>query len=250
MLLTRLPVPPVCVPAEVVEGCRSLRWAPCIGVLVAIVAGVVMAGATALGLPATITALLVLGMQILTTGGLHEDGLADVTDGFGGGSSPERKLAIMRDSRIGTFGALALGLGLTLRAAALSALLQRHGSLAATGSLVATAALARAGMLLPLWLLPYARHDGLARAVGRIEARTVATAACLAGGIALLAGAATGLDPLRIVAAGLACGLAGWGMTRLAARQIGGVTGDVIGATEQVGEMVVLIVLCAGAATR
>ena len=118
-----------------------------------------------LGLPPLVCAGLAVGALVIVTGALHEDGLADVADGFGGGATRERKLEIMRDSRIGAYGAAALALSLILRVAALSALLD-HGLGAAAAGLILAGAASRAAALAPLALLPAARADGLGAGAG------------------------------------------------------------------------------------
>src|ERR1700730_16316122 len=112
--LTRLPIGRA--PASSGADISRAAWAfPLAGVLVGLIAAVIYALAHKLGWPAWIAAALAVAATLATTGCLHEDGLADTTDGFGGGSGRERKLEIMRDSRIGTYGACALTLSLVLR---------------------------------------------------------------------------------------------------------------------------------------
>src|SRR5208282_3251017 len=134
---------------------NRIAWAaPVAGAVVGFAGVLALAAAEALGLPPLVGAALVAA-----TGALHEDGLADVADGFGGGATRERKLAIMRDSRIGAYGAVALVLALIVRVGALSAALA-HGFSSAAGALVIAAAVSRAGALAPLALLDPARTDG------------------------------------------------------------------------------------------
>ena len=123
--------------------------------------------ALGLGLPPPLAAPLALGCLILLSGALHEDGLADCTEGFFGGATRERKLEIMRDSAIGAFGACAVILSLLLRIGALAALAP-HGPLIAAAVLAAGAGVSRAACLAPLALLPPARADGAGRAVGTL----------------------------------------------------------------------------------
>jgi adenosylcobinamide-GDP ribazoletransferase len=223
-LLTRLPVggftashPP---PGDCI-------WAyPLVGAVVGAVGAAMLWLAMRAGMPQPVAVLWVLAAMVLLTGGLHEDGLADVADGLGGGRSRERKLAIMRDSRIGTFGALALVFSLGLRLLDLA--LSPHP----LRVLLLAAVLGRGAMLLPLLLLSPARADGLAAALGQ---RRLAP---LAAGLALSAAAAW-LAP----AAGLAALLAGLVVAALAQTQVGGYTGDVFGAAEQAAECAVLSAL-------
>jgi adenosylcobinamide-GDP ribazoletransferase len=227
MLLTRLPV------ARLSRLCPppgASVWAyPIVGAVVgAIGAGVFWVGDFA-GLPPAMAAIFAVGGTILVTGGLHEDGLADTADGFGGGSERLRKLEIMRDSRIGSFGALALMLSLALRVAALAAL-REPGAVAV--ALVVAGALGRGAMVGVLLILRPARASGLAAALGATPHRTAGVGLAIAAAFALLA-------PVALPAAILAA----VGMAVLARRQIGGYTGDVLGATEQAAECAILTAL-------
>lgn len=181
-------------------------------------------------LGAGVAAVLVLVAALVVTGAFHEDGLADTADALGGAYTRERVLEILKDSRIGAFGAAALIVALMLRAS----LLIRLGPLAAAG-LVACECASR---LPPIWLmaaLPYVTADATAksRLVARARpaqaiAATLLCAAVLAAGVAL--GGWTLAQTLALAASGLAIAVvAGW---RFHAR-LGGVTGDFLGATQQ-----------------
>jgi len=177
-----------------------------------------------------------LGASALLTGGLHEDGLADVADGFGGGRDKAAKLEIMRDSRLGSYGALALLVSFGAKASALAALPQN----AAIAALIAAHALARGILPAMAMSMPYARSDGLAAAAGRPEAATAAIAVGLAVLIAFLAlpiGAAVGSVLMAAISAVI--------IGVLASRQIGGQTGDVLGCAEQVAETAILLLIAA-----
>ena len=194
----------------------------------------VAAIALRLDLRPELAAGVALAAQIALSGGLHEDGLADTADGFWGGSAPARRLEIMKDSRIGSYGVIALVLSLGLRWQALS-LLFASGHVAAP--LVAAAVLSRGTMAVLMSALPNARGEGLSASVGRPSQGT----ALLAVGVALaLSLAAVGwaiLGPLLWLA------LATIGLAGLARAKIGGQTGDVLGASQQIGEVAVLIAL-------
>jgi adenosylcobinamide-GDP ribazoletransferase len=173
-----------------------------------------------------------LATIIWVTGALHEDGLADVADGFGGGRTREAKLEIMRDSRIGTFGALALILALLARAGAIAALAT---PLAVASALVAAGAVSRAALPPVMTVLPLARADGLAAGAGRPHPTRAAAAVLVAALIALaLLGQAAAA---ALVAGAGAAFVVAW----LARRQIGGHTGDVLGAVQQLTEIGVLL---------
>ena len=243
---SRLPLPVFrfeAAPHSMGEFGRAIRLVPVAGLLIALPAGLVLAGTGAI-LPPELAAALALATLAATTGAMHEDGLADVADGFGGGGAIERKLEIMRDSRIGTFGGVALCLSLLARWAALTALL-RIGTAPALVAFLGAAALSRWLGLLPMTLLPPARKDGAAHAAVGPEPDALA----LGGVLALAAGLAPswlagGSQGLAIAAVALACGAA-LGMVWVSWRQIRGQTGDVAGAAQQVAEIAFLITLCA-----
>jgi adenosylcobinamide-GDP ribazoletransferase len=165
--------------------------------------------------------------MILATGGLHEDGLADLADGFGGGRTRERALEIMRDSRIGSFGAIALGLSLILRAGCLAALAPGQ----AFWGLIALGAASRASMPWVLHLMPPARDDGLGRSAASVR-REIALSASALGFLACLP-LGVGVAILTLAAGAAAAA----GLAALAQRRIGGQTGDVCGAVQQAAEI-------------
>lgn len=239
---SRLPVPRL--PGEgdphrVPDFRTAPRMLPLAGLLLALPAALVLLVAWGLNLGPFLGATLAVAGAALVTGALHEDGLADVADGFGGGTTPEGRIAIMRDSRIGAYGGVALVLSLALRIGALATLLDRTGAHAALALLLA-ASLSRVAALMPMVLLDPARPGGASAAVGRPSRKTVATAC----GVGLLLAGLTlpfGL-PVHGVALmpALAC-LAAWGITALARAAIGGQTGDVVGACQQVAEIAALL---------
>ncbi|WP_299618354.1 adenosylcobinamide-GDP ribazoletransferase [Pelagibius sp.] len=238
-LLTRLPVGAPTTPpkaAEPMPYARASRCYPLVGALVGLIAAAVLLAAYRVGLPPILCALLAVATTVLVTGALHEDGLADLADGFGGGRDRTAKLAIMRDSRIGSYGVLALIFSVALRSASLAALGETP-SLAAA-ALIAAQSLSRGGLAAIMALLPLARPEGLAAQVGRPGGGNALTAILLAGVLALLL-----LDWVAALWALLACLLIQSAVTVLARRQIGGYTGDVLGAAQQLGEIAVLLVL-------
>jgi adenosylcobinamide-GDP ribazoletransferase len=213
-----------------------IAWAaPVAGVAVGLIGALVLALTTLLGLPLLLRAGLATAALVVATGALHEDGLADVADGFGGGATRARKLEIMRDSRVGAYGAIAIALALILRVGALTAALD-GGFWRASLNLMLVAALSRAAALTPLALLPPARAEGAGAAAGRLDS----TALAAAWGSGLVIAVALGLVALDVVHALLAALLSGAGalaMVGLARRAIGGQTGDVAGAAQQCGEI-------------
>ncbi len=235
-LLTRLPLGRSR-DADAGAMARAVRVFPLAGIPVALGGALAFWLAQGLGLPPLASALLALSAAMVLTGALHEDGLADTADGFGGGAGRTAKLAIMRDSRIGTYGVLALVISVVLRATALAEI-GPAGAVAL--ALLGAHALSRAVLPPVMAALPLARGDGLATALGRIETRHAAAAAALGAGIALLAlGPGAGL--LAIFMAGAAAAAA----ALLARAQVGGYTGDVLGAAEQGAQTAVLLALAA-----
>ncbi|WP_237480533.1 adenosylcobinamide-GDP ribazoletransferase [Lichenibacterium dinghuense] len=240
---TRLPLPALAVEAAHPPDpfARCLAWAPLAGAAVGLFGAAALAGAAALGLPPAVGAALAVLSTVLASGGLHEDGLADCADGFGGGGTRERKLEIMRDSRLGTYGALAVGFSLLLRTAALAALGERGGPGLAAAGLVTAAAASRGIGLMPMALLAPARADGLGHGAGRLPASVFPAAAAGALALGLALPLSAGVPPLRAALALGAATLAAAGVTRLARGQIGGVTGDVAGCCQQCCEVALLL---------
>jgi adenosylcobinamide-GDP ribazoletransferase len=236
MLLTRLPVP---VRLTAPRGARA-AWAwPLAGAAVAALAAAVGALAVAAGLTAGVAAGLALAAGVLLTGALHEDGLADTADGLWGGPTRARRLEILRDSRIGTYGVVALVIATGLKWQALVALADDPWHLAA--ATVTAAALSRAAMAGVARALPPARPDGLSAATGQPPAGAVALAAALALAFAVvLAGPAA-------LAAGCAAVLGAALVARVAWARIGGQTGDILGASQQVAEVAALVACLASA---
>jgi adenosylcobinamide-GDP ribazoletransferase len=232
LFCTRLPLPH----AEPIESGDVARasWAfPLIGGLVGGIGALVYGLALEIALPPPLAAALALAATLLLTGCLHEDGLADTVDGFGGGRYRERKLDIMRDSRLGTYGTCALLMSLVLRIAAVAAIASPAGAALA---LVAAHAGARATLPAFMRFVPPARPDGLSARAGQPSPQCVAIALLL--GAAVL-GAALGLAAAAI--AGVLAAAVWIAMAWLSVRQIGGQTGDVLGALEQANEIVILL---------
>jgi cobalamin synthase len=126
-------------PVEMLGFAEALRALPLAGASIGGIGALTVALSRGLGLPPLVAATLSVGALVTVTGGLHEDGLADAADGFGGGGTPARKLEIMRDSRLGSYGGLALGLSLLLRVFAVAALAERATLLAAAATIARAA---------------------------------------------------------------------------------------------------------------
>lgn len=229
--LTRIPVP---IPDELPVGAlaRSMRLFPLIGALIgAAIGGLYLL--TAKILPGWPAALLAITFSLFLTGALHEDGLADCADGFGGGRDKDGKLAIMRDSRIGAYGALALILSVGLRAAALIKLANP------AGALIAAHALSRGALPGLMVDLPPASSTGLAANAGKPTERDYIIALFL--GILITAP----FGGRWLTCALMANAAAYVALKLLAKRQIGGYSGDVLGALQQVVEIAILLTLAA-----
>jgi adenosylcobinamide-GDP ribazoletransferase len=244
---TRLPVPSAASTSQrfVTNFPRSVRMLPVAGGLVGALAAIAMAAASRSGFPPLLAAPLAICCLVLLGGAMHEDGLADCADGFFGGATRERKLEIMADSGIGTFGAVALVLSLYLRAASLALIADESLGLACA-VLIGAAALSRAASLMPLALLPPAREDGAGFAARTPERAALAIAACLAIVFAL-APVAVGAFLGRSLAGIAAATGAAYAIVLLAHKHIGGQTGDVAGAAQQLSEIAYYLAFATGA---
>ena len=233
-LLTRLPLPYP--PFDAKRPAAMAAWAyPLVGVGVALLMILTVWGAMAFGLPAQIAALLALLTALLTTGAMHEDGLADCADGFWGGWTPEQRLEIMKDSQIGTYGVLGLLVSFGVRWQAVVLLIETEALVA----LFTVAVLSRAAMVWMMHLLPNARRTGLSQQTGRPTDVTVYAALGIGAASAVLSVGAAAIILVMLV------GAVTFALSKMARSKIGGQTGDVLGATQQVVECVLLITLVA-----
>lgn len=216
---------------------RALRAFPLVGIAIGLLSAVVYAIAYHLSIPPFAAALCALAASAFITGALHEDGLADFADGLAGGGSPEERLRIMADSRIGPAGALALLFGVGLKAAALATL----GTPGATAAaLIAAGAGSRAVFSVVMTRLPAARPEGLGAMVG-IPSGDVMLTAIGIGVVAALLFLGIGHGLIAILVAGLAAAAT----AMLALRSLGGYTGDTLGALQQVTEVAILLTAAA-----
>lgn len=234
--MTRLPVDRLGPPTGAHDLSRASRAFPLVGLLIGALSALAYAIAVDLGLTALLAGSLAVATGAIATGALHEDGLADVADALGARGDATAKLAAMRDSHIGVFGTLALVFSILFRVVALAALAQP--AMVAAGLLAAHAG-SRAWLPWAMHRFGRARVDGLAVAAGR-PSRTTAYVALGLGAAALLIFA----GPARAIVAAGASALALL-LVPLARRQFGGVTGDVLGAIEQVAEIAILLSLVA-----
>lgn len=216
---------------------RSAKYMPLVGALIGAVVGIVMLAATAV-FPAPVAVVIGLVASVLLTGALHEDGLADTVDAFGGGSNVERRLEIMKDSRIGTYGVLALIAVLALKGTSLAAM----GPVAVIGALIAAYAGGRLAAVLALAFLPYAGGDNVK--VSRTPVRMTRGELIVAIVTGLIVGPFV-MSIAAFFAATVVAFAAAAVIAILAQRKIGGYTGDVLGAVEQVYETAFLAVAAA-----
>lgn len=237
MLLTRLPAGHLKDPVPTIA---ASAWAfPLAGLAVGMGAAFAF-WVAALALPIAVAALIALTVQIKLTGALHEDGLADLTDGIWGGQTQERRLEIMRDSRIGSYGTLALILSVAVRWQALVFLAEQDLG-AALGAMIIIAMLSRVAPVVLLAILPPARAEGLGHSAKAVPWSLVAVAAMLALSPGVLA--VVPLVPLAMILVVQATVTLALG--RLALRRLGGQTGDVLGAGQQLAEIAGLLTLAA-----
>lgn len=240
---SRLPVPALpweADPHALPDFSRLTRIVPLAGLVLGLLPALALAGALWLDLGPWIAAILAVGVMTLTTGAFHEDGLADTADSCGG-VTRERRLEIMRDSRIGSFGAAALILALALRISALATLILRTDAAAAAAAILVTAALSRTAGLIPLVFLPPARADGASYAVGQPSREGLWFATGLAMAAAIILGALGGLPVSGLLLTIALSALTGYAMTLFSRRHIQGQTGDIAGATQQLAEIAALI---------
>jgi adenosylcobinamide-GDP ribazoletransferase len=230
---TRVPVP-AWVGHSSTQLNGATRYFPAVGLAVGALAAATV-WAFSIVFPPLLTVILSTAVSIALTGAFHEDGLADTIDGLGGGFTRERALEIMKDSRIGTFGTLALILVIGAKVAALAAM-PTAGVIAA---LIAGHALSRWCAVLLVWRLPYVRSDDSTRAKPVVE--RIATADILTSSL-------FGLAPLvlcgvRAISGVIAALLVVVYLGRWYARRLGGYTGDTLGATQQLTELTFYLAL-------
>lgn len=228
--LTLLPVSRKARSSE--EMVRAVPWFPVVGAGVGLIGGAVFSAALTI-FPPLIAGALAVTATVIVTGALHEDGLSDTADALGGCNS-ERRLEIMKDSRIGTYGAAALVLSIIIRVVAVSTLAAWEG----VAALVAAHSSSRAGAVVLMRSTGYARDEGLGAsfATGLSRDRVL-----VSGVIAIIIGSAM-LGPwmaIVVVAVAATSTLVGVGARKL----FGGLTGDVLGAAQQLGELASLLVV-------
>ncbi len=240
-LLTRLPVPAL----DDASARRSAHavWAyPAVGAVVGALTGLTLIGLSALGVYPPISAAISLAVAAFATGALHEDGLADCADGIGGGWSVERRLEIMKDSSIGTYGMLALIFASLARWGALVAMTAWSPAVA-VAAMVFAGAVSRAPLGAIMRWVPNARAgQGLSASVGRpplASALLSLTLGCVAIPAAVVYAALSAGAVMAVFAALSAAATMAW----IAWRKLGGQTGDVLGAAQVLAEVGALAAL-------
>jgi adenosylcobinamide-GDP ribazoletransferase len=227
---------------EPAELARCVPWFPVVGAGVGLAVAAVYAAASA-PLPPLPAATVAVVAGIGLTGAFHEDGLGDTADAFGGGRDREGTVRILRDPRLGSFGVLAVAASLLLRVGAVAAL----APAAALAALPAAHALSRAAAVAAMTVFPPAADDGpagRADGLGATYMQTLSRRRALLGAAAGLAAAVALLGAWAVPAA-VAAAVAAWLLGNLARRRIGGLSGDVLGAVQQLGEIAVLLVAAA-----
>ena len=234
-LLTRLPIK---LSEDAYEKSAKAAWAyPLVGVVTGLLVCFVAQVTLTLGLPLWCAAILALATGMIVTGAMHEDGLADCADGFWGGWDPAMRLKIMKDSQIGTYGVLALLVTQTIRFGAVLEILSWNNWAL---PLIALHVASRAVMPAIMAHLPHARDTGLSRSVGKISTSSATRSVAIGAGALVLAFGFSGFV-LAICGA-----LAAFLCAQLARKKIGGQTGDVCGASQQITEITLLLALLAG----
>ncbi|NBT22580.1 MAG: adenosylcobinamide-GDP ribazoletransferase [Methylocystaceae bacterium] len=235
---TRLPTPQNIYSSDRLNY-QSIAWSlPIVGLIIGLSGASILLLSIALGLSPMIGSILAIATLIIVTGGLHEDGLADFTDGLSG-KTIDHRLAIMRDSRIGAFGALALFIALSLRITALANLVEQN-LLSALLVILVVASLSRVAGLAPLIFTQPARQDGIA---ANALAPTLQTFIYLLA-LVTLCGFFPAIwlgHPMNAILATLAAVTGALAIQFRAQQQLGGYTGDVLGAAQQLAEVGALL---------
>jgi adenosylcobinamide-GDP ribazoletransferase len=234
--LSRVPVPPSAFEGDDGNLGRLSRAFPAAGLLIALPPAAVLAVLLAWHADPLMSAFIALGVQTLITGALHEDGLSDTADGLGGGKDREHALAIMKDSRIGTYGAIALVLSFGIRAAALAEVARELAPISAATTLLAVAAVSRAAMVWHWSILAAAKPDGVAASAGRPSPKDRQKASIAAVALAAVLLLPT-TGPKALLGCLLVASLCALSFTAHVRRRISGHTGDTIGATQQICEI-------------
>ncbi len=224
-------------PPDMTEASRA---APLAGLVVGLVGVIALGLGHLIGFTAFITAAFAVAVTILVTGALHEDGLSDTADGLGGGWTAKARLEIMRDSRVGTYGVLALGLSLLARIGAVAGIMERGGLLTAMLILLTAETVSRTASIWVIWRLPPARRSGVSADAGR-PGESAALQGFILAGLAAFLFMATPAGVLATAFALASAALATLAIIAVARRGIGGQTGDIAGAAQQAALVAFLV---------
>lgn len=240
--LSRLPAPARHFAGHDGRLSRTVRAFPAAGIVIALPAALLALLLAFIAAPPLVSAVLIVGLQVFLTGALHEDGLADTADGIGAGHERGRALDIMKDSRSGVYGVVALVLSLMLRVAAIASLIAIMPFVAFALCLLGVSAFSRAAMVWHWRRLPPARPDGVAVAAGAPEP-AAARIALLSGSIIALVLFWIAAGPVGALLTLFFTFAVGWLFTSRTRSRLGGHTGDTIGATQQLTEIAALATL-------
>ena len=240
LLLSRIPVKYQFVKDSPPDFNSSLWAFPLVGLVIGTFGGIMLTFASFLGLPLLVCGGLSVSVMAMATGAMHEDGLADTADGFGGGRDVDDKMRIMHDSHIGSYGVLALCISTIIRISLFASIAELDlSNLALIGLVAAIAAAARWQILIALRAFPIAAYAKLARVTGQPSMIAIFAAAFL-----WVVPLVYFVVPIAAVIAGIATLLVCLGLGRIAMRQINGISGDVMGAMIILGEIMLAAGLC------
>lgn len=240
--LSRLPLPAHWY-GEQGESLQDHAYAfPLAGAVLGIMGACGLLIAVKLGVPTFGVALITFLLLALITGALHEDGLGDTADGFFGGSTPSRRLEIMKDSHIGTFAAITLIGTIGLKTIFLATIIEKLGAQSAALAIIAVEAASRAAMMSLWYKLPSARTGGLSDQIGAPSLEATQTALIIGVGI-LAVGFTIIANVAAFIFALLVASLILWGFANLSLAKIGGHTGDILGAAQQITVLSLLFAL-------
>ncbi len=224
---------------------RAVGWFPIVGALIGAAQGVVLVAAAGVVDP-LLAAALSVAASTLVTGAFHLDGIADVADAFGGGWTREQRLAILKDSRLGTYGTATVVLVLLIETAALASIADGHRAAVVVATVVCAHSLSRTAAVVTMLVAPTASADGLGAAyVAQVGAPALVAALAVGGltlgGLVVLAADETSAVLLMPAAMIVAVAVAAAIMITLARHKIGGISGDVLGAVQQLCALATLV---------
>ncbi len=222
---------------------HAARYFPAIGILVSLACAAVY-WLTALWLPQVVAVLLSTAAGIYLTGAFHEDGFADVCDGFGGGMQASRVLEIMRDSRVGAYGVIGIVLLLATKIAGLASL----PVLQVMPALLIAHPLSRCFAAALIWRMPYVREEGKVKPLAQNMSNGEFAVAAITAALPLIVCVAAGWLALQALLPAMLLGAAAaWFLARKFQHRIGGYTGDCLGAVQQFSEVAIYLGLLAAA---